>query len=79
MPAPVKTAVGFVPLIGNVANAAFGYSEVHKFELIAQAKKLEKKGTLSAEARRHLHAYERASAEAERAYNAFLKSFEKHV
>jgi len=79
MPAPVKAAIGAIPLLGNIAGLAFTYSENHKFALIRMAKELDRKGDLGRDAKRHLHAYERALANEQQAYNAFLKSFESHL
>lgn len=79
LPAPLKTAVGAIPLVGNLANVAFGYTENHKFMIVKLAKRLDQEGKLSSSARSHLHSYERALEQEQRAYNSFLKCFEEHL
>ena len=63
----------------NVEHIAFDYTENHKFAIVRLARKLDHEGKLTASARMHLRAYERALEEDQKAYNAFLKSFEEHL
>jgi len=79
VPTPLKTAIGLIPVVGNLSNMAFGYSENHKYAIVKLAQKLDREGKLPTSAKRHLQGYEHALEREQRAYNAFLKSFETHV
>lgn len=78
-PVPVKTALGLIPFIGNVTNLAFGFTENQKFAIVKLAQEYDRENKLSIPAKRHLHAYLTALQHEQRAYNSFLKTFEKHV
>ncbi|MFT5579135.1 MAG: hypothetical protein ACI9WS_001894 [Paraglaciecola psychrophila] len=75
LPTPVKTILSIVPGF----NIASNYSDYHKFAIIELAKMKERDNELSAGAKRHLLAYERALENEQRAYSAFIKDFKKDI
>jgi hypothetical protein len=75
MPTPVKQILSNVPLFSLASN----FSDYHKIAVIELAKYYEKKGELSPGALRHLHAYERALQNEQRAYKALIMDFHKVI